>query len=192
MYSLKRMLGALALALLALPLLNLTAQAQDKPLKIGYTDPETIIAAMPEYGQIQQQLQQEYQTAQQQLQTLSADFQDKLEKYQKQQPLLSAESRAKREQELQQLQQQLQQSAAQKDQEMAQREQELMKPLLDKVQAAINEVAGAEGLALVLRAPALIYVDDSQVINITESVARKLGIPVDDTSADTSNTSNAN
>ncbi|GIV60880.1 MAG: hypothetical protein KatS3mg043_1969 [Rhodothermaceae bacterium] len=187
MKSFHRVAGMAMLMLLALPTLA-AAQA----LKIGYTDPEVIVAAMPEYRQIQQQLQREFQTAQQALQSLSADFQEKLEKYQKQQPLLSAETRAQRERELQQLQQELQQSAAQKDQELAQKEQELMAPLLEKVQATIDEVAKANGLTVVLRAPALIYVDESKVMDITEAVARKLGIPIEDAQASTGAAANAN
>ncbi|GIV57216.1 MAG: hypothetical protein KatS3mg042_0129 [Rhodothermaceae bacterium] len=174
--------------LVLLPVLPSAAQT----FKVGYTDPEAIVAAMPEYRQIQQTLQQEYQQAQQALQSLSADFQDKLQKYQKQQPLLTAEKRAEREQELQQLQQELQQSAAQKDQELARREQELMAPLLEKVQNAIDEVAKANGLAMVMRAPALIYVDTTVVMNITEAVARKLGIPLEDAQVSTGAAANAN
>ena len=179
MNSLKRILSLAVFVLLALPVNEVLAQQ----LKVGFTDPDLLISAMPEYRQIQQQLQQEYQTSQQALQSLAADFQDKLDKYQKQQPLLSAESRATREAELQQLQQEIEASAAQKDEELNQRQVQLLEPLLDKVQTAIDEVAAEKGLDMVVRSPILLFVNENTVLNITEDVARKLGLPVDDTAA---------
>ncbi len=179
MERLKRIIGVVALALLVMPVM-FTSVANGQQLKIGYTDPDVVIQAMPQYRQIMQQLQQEYKAKQDALQSLAADFQEKLDKYQKQQPLLSADRRAEREQELSQMQQDIQQSAATKDQEMSDRQAEMLSPLLEKVQTAIDEIAKQKGLALVMRAPALLYVDQTKVTDITEDIANKLGIPLDD------------
>src|SRR5690606_10036408 len=131
------------------------------------------------------QLQREAQSGQQELQQLYADYQEKVDRYQKQQALLSAEKRQEREQELLQLQQQLQESATQKDQALGRRQAELMQPILDRVQNAIDKVAEARGLDIVLRSqvgvePVLLYVNEKTVANITMDVARELGIDVDD------------
>lgn len=193
MESLKRLFGVAALAWLLMPMLS-TGVASAQQLKIGYTDPDVVIQAMPQYKQIMQQLQQEYKAKQDALQSLAADFQEKLDKYQKQQPLLSAERRAEREQELSKMQQDIQQSASVKDQEMNSRQTELLSPLLQKVQTTIDAIAKERGMALVMRAPALLYVDQTMVTDITEDVAKKLGIPLDnsqtanaDSSGSTSN-----
>ncbi len=177
MYSLKRLC---TVAALFLTLGAVTIEAQGQQLKIGYTDPDLLVSAMPRYQQIQQQLQQEYNANQEALKSLAADFQEKVDKYQKQQPLLSAERRAEREAALQQEQLELQQAASQKDEEMNKRQTELLSPLLTEVQNAIDEVSQAKGLALVLKAPALIYVDSTLVVDITKEVAVKLGIPLNE------------
>ncbi len=160
-----------------------TVQAQK--LKVGYTDHEVLIAAMPDYAKIQGQLQQEFAGAQEALQSLAADFQAEVEKYQKQQSLLSAERRAEREQELGARQQELQEAAGRKDQELAALEADLMQPIFDRVQGVIDEVALANGLDLVIRhrvgtQPVILYRNEETVIDITLDVAKKLGIEVDE------------
>ena len=160
-----------------------TVQAQK--LKVGYTDHEVLIAAMPDYAQIQGQLQQEFVGAQEALESLAADFQAEVEKYQKQQALLSAESRAAKEQELGQKQLELQQAAGRKDQELASLEAELMQPIFDRVQEAIDAVAQKNELDLVIRhrvgaQPVILYRNEETVIDITLEVAAALGIDVDE------------
>lgn len=180
-----RLTSVFVLLLLAAPALFSTADAQ--ALKVGYTDHEIIIVNMPEYQDVQQRLQQEYQGSQQEIQTLYQDYQDKVSRYQKQQALMSEEKRAEREQELMQIQQQIQQQAQQKDQALAQREAEMMQPLLEKVQNAIDTVAQNKGLDLVLRSqvgqqPVLLYVNEETVQDITMDVAVALGLDVDESS----------
>lgn len=176
----------LAGALVVLAMFGMsTAPAQAQALKVGYTDHEVLIVNMKEYQSVQAQLQREAQSGQQELQQLYADYQEKVDRYQKQQALLSAEKRQEREQELLQLQQQLQESATQKDQALGRRQAELMQPILDRVQNAIDKVAEARGLDIVLRSqvgvePVLLYVNEKTVANITMDVARELGIDVDD------------
>ena len=175
--------AALALFLLTLgvPALQ-TAQAQ---LKVGYADNQALLANMPKYRETQQQWQQEYQGVQAQLQTQAQSFQEKLEKYQKQQPLLNDSTRAQREQELMQLQAEIQQGAAQEEQKLAAREVELMQPLLEEMQNAIDAEAQAQGLDLVLSTQTgLLYANEDRIVNITPAVATRLGIEVgEDTTA---------
>ena len=59
-------------------------------------------------------------------------------------------------------------------------EEQLMQPLLKKVNDAVNEVAIEQGLDMVLRSPALLYVNTERIVDITEDVAKKLGIEVDE------------
>jgi len=122
----------------------------------------------------------EYRTSQEALQALAEDFQERVDRYQRQQPLLSEERRAEREAELAALQQEIQNSAAAKDEELAARQDELMAPLLQLVQDAIDSIAKAKGLDIVMRSPALLYVNDERVVNINVDIARQLGIEVDE------------
>lgn len=166
------------LALLVTGALNLSASAQ--ALKIGYADPEVIITYMPDYQDIQQQMAAEYRTSQEALQSLAEDFQESVTRYQKQQPLLSAARQAEREAELAQLQSEIQDSAARKDQELAKKQEDLMAPLLERVQEVIDEVAADKGLDLVLRSPAILFVNEDTVVNINMDIAERLGIEIDE------------
>jgi len=174
---------AVVLAAVALMMPAQTADAQ--AVKIGFTDHELIIANMPEYQEIQQQLQQEFQQSQQQLQQRYEEFQEKVQRYQKQQALLSEETRQQRETELQQLQQELQQSAQQSEQQLAQREAEMLSPVYERVDKAIKAVAKDKGLDIVLRnqvgplQPVILYVNEDTVADITPDVARRLGLDVE-------------
>ena len=157
---------------------NHAAQAQS--IQIGYADPEIIITYMPEYQNVQQQMAIEYRTSQEALQALAEDFQERLDRYQRQQPLLSEERRAEREAELAQLQAEIQNSAAAKDEELAVRQDEMMAPLLQQVQDAIDAIAQEKGLDIVVRSPALLYVNPDRVVNINIDIALRLGIEVDE------------
>jgi outer membrane protein len=165
-------------------------QAQAQPLRIGYTDHEVIIVNMPRYQEVQQQLQQEYNQGQQELQTQATAFQEKVDRYSREQALLSEESRQQREQALIQEQQQLQQQAAEREQALTQRETEMLAPLYESVGAAIEEVAREQNLDLVLRMQVgvqqmILYANEESVVNITLDVARKLGINVEESAAAT-------
>lgn len=177
---LKRIVSMAALCLLVLPVV-----AQAQALKVGYTDHELIIANMPEYLEVQQQLQDEYQSSQQVLQSMYEDYQGKVERYQKQQALLSEERRQERETEIMQAQQEIQQKGQEAEQVLAQREGELLAPLFERVDAAIREVAAENSLDLVLRAnvgpaqPIILFVNEDRISDITADVARKLGLDVE-------------
>jgi outer membrane protein len=189
---LKKLLGTTAASLLLLSIFSAgAAEAQAQSLKVGYTDHEVIIVNMPQYRQVREQLQQEYQGGQAEIQSQFQDYQTKLETYQKQQALLTEERRAEREQELVQLQTQIQEAAAQKDQQLAEKEAELMQPLLSQVQDAIDAVAQEKGLDIVLRTqvaqqPVILYINPETITDITPDVARRLGLDVSD-NADASN-----
>ena len=167
-------------------------------LSVGFTDHEIILINMPQYQQVQQQLQADFDASQESLQALYADYQERLERYQRQQSLLSEDRRLEREQELVQLQEQIQTEAQSQDQQLAARQAELMQPLLELIQDAINEVAESNGLDIVLRTrvgtePLLLYVNPDTVQDITLHVARAMGLDVDEEgAADAAAASDAN
>ncbi len=177
-----------AVILLALAVVGPSGNARAQSLSVGFTDHEIILINMPQYQEIQQQLQTDFDASQEELQALYADYQDKLERYQRQQSLLSEDRRVEREQELVQLQEQIQTEAQSQDQQLAARQAELMQPLLEQIQDAINEVAAANGLDIVLRTrvgaePLLLFVNPDTVQDITLHVARAMGLDVDEEGA---------
>jgi outer membrane protein len=155
--------------------------ASAQALRVGYADPQPIIAALPEYQQVQTQLQQEASTRQEALQAMEQDFQEAVDRYQKQQPLLTAERRQERERELGERQLELQQALAQQQQELAAVEQRLLEPLFQRVQDVIETIATEKGLDLVLQTQGiLLYANEDRVVNINLDIARALGIEIPD------------
>ena len=173
-----------SIAALGLLLFSASATAQVAPLKVGYTDHERIIAAMPAFQQANQTLQQEANQDQAGLQAMFEDYQEKLDRYQKQQALLSAERRTEREQELIQLQQDIQNAEQTSQQKLGERQAELYAPIFEQVDEAIQAVAKEKGLDIVLRSnigvtqPLILYVNEDKIVNITLDVALKLGLDV--------------
>ncbi|KAA3611037.1 MAG: OmpH family outer membrane protein [Calditrichaeota bacterium] len=172
------------ITLLFLSVLSTNALAQLAGLKIGYTDHERIIAAMPEFQQVQQTLQAETQREQNLLQAKYEDYETKLDNYQKQQALLSAERRKERENELIQLQQEIQRTEGTSQEKLAKRQSDLYAPIFEKVDQAIQATAKEKSIDIVLRSnigaaqPIILYVNQDKIVDITLDIARKLGLNV--------------
>lgn len=162
-------------------LLGIVAAPATYGQKIGYTNQEAILANMPEMQDVQQTLKQEARQQQRELQQQQKKFQKQVQQYQQQQSLLSDSARSQRERELRRMRNKLQQASQERQQELRQRERELMQPLLEDLQGAIDSVAAARDIDVVMRTQALLYVDQNSgsVVDITQEVAQQLGINLD-------------
>jgi len=149
--------------------------------RIGYTNQEAILANMPEMQDVQQTLQQEAKQQQRELQQRQQKFQKEVKQYREQQSLLSDSAQSRREQELLQMQKELQQAQQKQQKQLQQRERELMQPLLEDLQSAIDSVASARDIDVVMRTQALLYVNqqNDSLVDITQDVAQGLGIDLD-------------
>ena len=152
-----------------------TAQAQD--LNAGYIFEQALIVNMPQYQQVQQQLQKQMKSRRQQMQKQMQEFQKKAQRFQKQQSLLSEKKRKQRQQELRKMKQKLQRSRQQQQQAMMKKRQTLMQPLYEKLNTALQNVSDEQGIDMVFRGQALAHASDD-VVNITPAVASELGIEV--------------
>ena len=166
--------------------LNLQAQAQsnNSELKIGYVNPQSILANMPEMRAVQQRLQNFTARKQQELLTLEQDFQTQVAQYQQKVGVISAEAQQQEEVRLGQLQQDLLQAQEVAEQELAQRRDELVGPLLEQIGAAIEAVAQKQGLSYVLNTTTssgdmiILYASEDfrAKFDITQSVMEELGM----------------
>ncbi|MCB9088132.1 MAG: OmpH family outer membrane protein [Calditrichae bacterium] len=154
--------------------LPLTAQTP----KTGFTNAEGLLAAMPAYQQAQQTLQTLHQQMKKKLDDQEEAFNQKAATYQQQQTMMTAERKTALEAELRKMQEDYQKNAMQYEQDLAKKESELLKPVIDKINAAIKQVAEQKGLQAVWKAEALLYADETNVIDISEDVAKILGIPL--------------
>ena len=160
-----------ALALMGLCFVT-TAQAQ----KFGYINSSAILAEMPAVKEadanleaLQKQLQKKGQQMLQELQTKYQELQQKVERGElspKQQEEEATKLRAE------------EQKIAQFEQEMVAqiqtKREELLKPILDKVNTAIQDVAADEGYQFVFDAAVLLYATPEQ--DVSTKVKAKLGM----------------
>ena len=166
--------------------LNLQAQAQsnNSELKIGYVNPQSILANMPEMRAVQQRLQNFTARKQQELSTLEQEFQTQVAEYQQKVGVISADAQQQEEARLGQLQQELLQSQEVAEQELAQRRDELVGPLLEQIGSAIEAVAQKQGLSYVLNTTTssgdmiILYASEDfrAKFDITQSVMEELGM----------------
>lgn len=174
-------------SLLALVGLAAVAPARaQSALKVGYIDPDRVILQMPEFKQVQQQMQAEQQQVATRVRvvqdSLNTVLQTKVSEYETfdASPLATDEARQERQVELYQLQGGIEQAQSQGLQYLSYKEAQLLQPLQVKVDGAIRTVAESLDIDLVLpstanNAPVFLYVSD-RMVNITEPVMNELGI----------------
>lgn len=159
------------------------AQAQDDP-KIGYVNPQAVLAKMPEMAAIQKRLQNFAEKKQQELTQKEQDFQAQVTQYEQRAGVISEEANQQEQQRLGQLQNELVQAQQKAEQEIAQKREELLGPLFTQIGEAIDAVAKNMGLTYVLNTTTssgdLIILYASQEYqskyDITEPVMQELGI----------------
>lgn len=175
--------AALVVALGFGALENVNAQASDE-LKIGYVNPQSILANMPEMKAVQQRLQNFAIKKQQELTQKEQAFQAEVTTYQQKIGVISSEAQAQEEARLGQLQSELVQAQQTAEAELEQKRSELVGPLYEQITTAINTVADRMGLGYVLNTTTstgdfvILYAseDFSAKYNITEKVMEELGM----------------
>lgn len=167
----------------------LAPAALAQPMKVGYVDTDQIVIRMPEFADVQQQLQQQQLAVGQRVRvvqdSLTQVFQTKLEEYQTfdQSPLATDEARQTRQQELRQLQGSIEQAEVEGLQYLSYAEARLLQPVLTRIDQAISAEAEAGGFDIVLptvanNAPVFLYRSD-RVEDLTNAVMGRLGIDPD-------------
>ena len=168
----------LALAAALLTFITATSALAQAPLKIGFTSVEYVLSQMPESKQIESNLTTYSSQLQAQMKTKYEEYQTKGEAYQKSAATMTDVIRADKEKELQNLQQSIQEFQRNADQSLQQRQQTLLKPALDKLQKAIDDVATENGYTYVLNSdgasPTLLH--GPKEGDISDLVLKKMGI----------------
>lgn len=147
--------------------------------KVGYVDTEALLAKIPQYVQIQKQLENETQRYQQEIENDYNQLEQLFAQYQKEKHSLSAQRKQMSEQAI------LQKEEAVKEKQekyfgqegvMAKRSQEALQPIMQQVEQAIEAVALAGGYSMVMdvaAATGLIYKNPQY--DLTATVLKKLG-----------------
>ena len=161
----------------------LNANAQDD-LKIGYVNPQAILANMPEMKAVQQRLQNFTARKQQELAQQEQAFQAEVAAYQQKAGVISVEAQTQEEARLAQMQNELLLAQQSAEQELQEKRNELVGPLLEQIGSAIDTVAVRMELIYVLNTTTstgdlvILYASEEYQAkyDITEKVMEELGM----------------
>lgn len=130
-----------------------TAKAQ----KIASLDYQEVLSLMPETKKVTTDLDTFSKSKEAELKKMGDSFQAEVQKYQTEGAKMTEAQRQAKEAELTKTQQNLQQVAVTAQQDLGKRRESLLKPVLDKLNAAIERAAKANGWDYIIDSSALIY-----------------------------------
>jgi outer membrane protein len=158
-------------------LLSSAAFAQ---VKIGYTNADEILSALPEAKTIEAELKTYSTQIQTELEKKNQDLQKKYQEYLTavQSGNMAPSIRESKEKELENLQQSLREFQEKAQQDVQSKQQALLSPVYDKIQNAIDDIAKAENYDFIITSgagavPILLYAKDEY--DVTNKVIVKLG-----------------
>ncbi len=174
-----RFAAALSLVLIAAATVR-PAAAQDR---IAFANIEAILSLMPETKTLAQGIDSLGRTLAKELEAKEAHAQQRVETARKAQAAGATEAELEKHRtELRRLDEEIRKGAEAADEKLARRRGEALKPLLERLERTIEEVAKAEGYTMVLNAvdgdgnSIVLYGEEGR--DISEKVLKKLGIAV--------------
>ena len=144
-----------------------------KAQKVASMDYETVLAAMPETKKMTTDLDTFSKTKGEELQKQAEAFQKEVQQYQAEGAKLTEAQRTAKESELQKKQQNLQQLQTTAQNDLATRRDAAVKPIIEKLNKAVDKVAKANGYEFIIDASALIYKSGPDA---TPAVKKELGL----------------
>lgn len=147
--------------------------------RFAYVDTEYILEKMPEYTQAQEQLDKLSAQWQQEIETKYDEVEEMYKKYQAEQVLLTAEMKQKREQQIMDKEKEVKEFQKKKfgyEGELFQERQELIKPIQDKVYDQIQKIAESKGYDFVFdKSSGLTMLYTNTRYDLSEEVLRAMG-----------------
>jgi outer membrane protein len=157
-------------ALVAVGMLLFVGNFAKAQSKIGYINTNALMDQLPEMKTLRVQMEAYQKTFSDQLAALNTELQSKGQKYQSTEATMTDATKTAAQTELQDLQQRIQTYHDNAQKQIEAKSNELLKPLTDKVRAAITAVAAEKGYAYVL--------DSSQIELIVSPAGDDLMVPV--------------
>jgi len=145
--------------------------------KIGHINTADLIEQLPEYKEALQKLETQSENFKKQLDKLIVDYRKLLEEYDLLPADISDLDRKDKEIEINQLKERVQAYQEEAEKQLGLEQEKLIKPILENVQAKIQEVAKEKGFDYILDTSSgvVLYFNESQ--DISELVKKKLNIP---------------
>lgn len=146
-------------------------------VKIAHVNTAEILDAMPDKAKAEKSLEKYYGELQNQLEAMAKEYQTKMQDYEANQATMSNLVKQSKEKEIVDLQTRIQQFQVNAEQEFEAKRAELLKPILDKIQTAINTVGKEKGYTYILdlATGATVYVG-ADAVDATKDVKAKLGL----------------
>ena len=163
------------LLIAAMAFMSLAATAQN--FKFAYVDMNELVMLMPEMDAAREQMQTAELEAQETYAAMVEEYQTKAQQYQQKAESWTPTIRESKAAELQQIEMRIQEFNQAISQELQQTQQMLQMPIVEKAQKAVNELAKEKGVAFVADKATFLYVDATQVIDLTAEARVKVGIP---------------
>ena len=150
------------------------AQSNDQPLKIGYTNVEYILLQMPESKQIESELKTHSTKLENQLKAKYAEYETKLQAYEKGAAAMDKVVRDDKEKELMNMNSSIQEFQRSAQASLQQKEKSLVDPVIAKIDKAIKEVRVENGYTYIISNQALLAGPEDG--DISPLVLKKLGV----------------
>lgn len=146
--------------------------------KFGRINTQEILLAMPETKEMNTNMQAYGKDLEDNLETIAAEFNQKLADYQKNYASYSDAVRQLKEKELQELQNRRQEFEQIAQQDYQKKQQELLTPIIEKAKGAIDKVAKANGYMVVFDTAtgSLASFDEATLTDLAPLVRAELGI----------------
>lgn len=153
--------------------------AQDgiaQSFKTGHINRDDIIMAMPDYDTAMKAYNAYGQELTNALELMQVEYNNKLDQYVKDSKTLTDLVKTNKEQELSDMQGRIANFQQQAQVQLQEKQTELLNPIIEKVTAAINDVAKAQGFVYVYDVRTLIYFDATKSTDVAPLVKAKLGL----------------
>lgn len=163
------------LAVLAVALFCVGSASAQKLARINLQE---VIFAMPEFEEMQKNLEIFGKDLQEQMEQIQVEFNNRAEEFQKNQATMAASIKQMKQQELEQIQQRYAEFQRIAQEDFQKKQAELFEPVQKKAQEAVKKVAKAAGYLAVFdtSSPSLAYFDEAQMVDIAPTVKKELGI----------------
>lgn len=149
--------------------------------KSAHVNFNELVQLMPEMDSARVQIEATQKEMSETYQSMIDEFQSKYAQFNEKQSTWTQSVRASKERELQGIQNRIQEFEQTSQQELQQVQTNLMAPIYQKAQDTVKELAKAQGFIYVFDASQLLYIDEAQSTNLTQSARAALNIPEDRT-----------
>lgn len=146
--------------------------------KFARINMQEIVSLMPEFKEMQTNLEKFGKDLQDQLEQIQVEFNTKAQEFQKNQATMAESVKQLKQSELEQIQARYQEFQRVAQEDFQKKQQELMAPIQKKAQDAVEKVAKASGYIAVfdISVPILAYYDATQMVDIATAVKAALAI----------------